>query len=58
MGNWTRTKAAGLLFVAAAAVYSDGLVRAMAAEKATPVGPGNANANAQANAQASGEGES
>jgi type IV pilus assembly protein PilQ len=36
MGNWTRTKAAGLLFVAAAAVYSDGLVRAMASEKATP----------------------
>ncbi len=36
MGNWTRTKAAGLLFVAAAAVYSDGVMRAMAAEKATP----------------------
>lgn len=36
MGNWTRTKAAGLLFAAAAAVYSDGLVRAMAADKASP----------------------
>lgn len=33
MGNWTRTKAAGLLFMAAAAVYSDGLVRAKAADK-------------------------
>jgi type IV pilus assembly protein PilQ len=36
MGNWTKTKAAGILFVAAAAVYSDGLVRAMAGEKAIP----------------------
>lgn len=35
MGNWTRTKAAGLLFMAAAAVYSDGLVRAKAAEKSS-----------------------
>ena len=42
MGNWTRTKAAGLLFVAAAAVYSDGLVRAMASEKATPADGGKA----------------
>ena len=36
MGNWTRTKAAGILFMAAAAVYSDGLVRAKAADKAAP----------------------
>ena len=39
MGNWIKTKAASLLFAAAAAVYSDGLVRAMAAEKETPAPP-------------------
>jgi hypothetical protein len=45
MGNWTRTKAAGLLFVAAAAVYSDGLVRATAAEKAAPAAGGSGSGN-------------
>lgn len=39
MGNWTRTKAAGLLFMAAAAVYSDGLVRAKAADKSPAPAP-------------------
>lgn len=39
MGNWTRTKAAGLLFMAAAAVYSDGLVRAKAADKSPSPAP-------------------
>jgi type IV pilus assembly protein PilQ len=48
MGNWIKTKAAGLLFAAAAAVYSDGLVRAMAAEKETPAPTTNKSAKAKA----------
>jgi type IV pilus assembly protein PilQ len=39
MAKWIKTKAAGLLFAAAAAVYSDGLVRAMAASSADPDAP-------------------
>ena len=39
MAKWIKTKAAGLLFAAAAAVYSDGLVRAMAASAADPDAP-------------------
>lgn len=39
MAKWIKTKAAGLLFAAAAAVYSDGLVRAMAATSADPDAP-------------------